>query len=69
LDKDKKLVGYFFVEREEWLFVNQTLDDMLDVDNQLPIPRGENFKLKDGLNFLLIKDHGGRFARVTLKIA
>jgi serine/threonine protein kinase len=68
LDKDKKPVGYFSVKRGEWLFVNQTLDDMLDVDNQLPIPRGKYVKLKNGQNILLKKGPAGRLARVTLEI-
>ncbi len=55
-NKDNSRVGYCIHHKDNWLFVNQTLDNIVDYtdqNNTKKINKGESVKLIDGLKLLV----------------
>lgn len=65
-DDQKKPVGYFVLHGGRWVFVNQQLTDMKDVDADKPVPIGSMVELKDGQKLLLSQREGGRLIHVQM---
>jgi serine/threonine protein kinase len=65
-EDEKKPVGYFTFHKGRWLLVNQALDDLTDVGNNRPVPKGNFIEITDGLRLLLKKGPGGRLVVVRL---
>jgi serine/threonine protein kinase len=62
----RKPVGYFVLHGGRWVFVNQRLPDMKDVDEDKPVPIGTMVELADGKKFLLAGGEGGRLIHVQM---
>jgi serine/threonine protein kinase len=63
---DKKPVGYFVFHQGKWVLVNQTLNDLKDIDENKIIPIGQMAELKDGQKLLLSSEEGGRLVVIQL---
>ncbi|MDR1658141.1 MAG: kinase [Deltaproteobacteria bacterium] len=66
LDHQKAPVGYFSFHKKRWLFVNQRLDGLKDLNQNKDVPIGQAVELTDGLRLLLKPGPGGRLVNVTL---
>ncbi len=59
-------VGYFVLHCGRWLFVNQKLNQMKDVDTGEAIKIGGHVELTDGKRLLLSAEDGGRLVHVQI---
>lgn len=62
----RKRVGYFQLHQGDWFLVNEGMPQMHDVANTKDVPIGGNVELKNGSQFLLSRDDGGRLIQVQL---
>ena len=62
----KKPVGCFVLHQGKWVFVNQRLPDMKDVDENKKIEIGTMVELKDNQKLLLSPKTGGRLIHVQM---
>ena len=62
----KKRVGYFVYDQNQWWLVNEDLPDLLDVDRKMAILTGEKIALYDGLKLLLERQNGGRLTVIQM---
>lgn len=65
-EADKKPVGYFVFHQNRWIFINQTLADLQDLDSQRQVGINDYVELKNGVRLLLSKEKTGRLAYVSL---
>jgi len=65
-EEQRKPVGYFVLHGGRWVFVNQRLPDMRDIDEDKPVPIGSMVELIDGKKFLLSAGDGGRLIHVQM---
>ncbi|MBC7389959.1 MAG: kinase [Opitutaceae bacterium] len=67
LSAEQKIpVGYFTFHNQKWMFVNQTLASLKDLEENKQIPLGSMVELTDGKKLLLSKEDGGRVVVVTI---
>ncbi|MDR1041821.1 MAG: hypothetical protein LBR80_16990, partial [Deltaproteobacteria bacterium] len=52
----KKPVGYFVLHNGEWLFINQTLQELVDLDARRHCPPGEAVRLFNGQRLQLSRE-------------
>jgi serine/threonine protein kinase len=65
-DELRKPVAYFSFHKGKWILVNQLLDDLTDVTNNRPIPKGKHIEMVQDLKLLLKAGKGGRLVFVSL---
>ncbi len=65
-DEQKKPVGYFVFHNNEWGFINQRLTNMKDISEKIDIPINSMAILKDGKQFLLSNEDGGRLIQIQM---
>lgn len=65
-EADKKPVGYFVFHKNRWIFINQTLPHLKDLNTQKEVPPGNYVELKNGTQLLLSPEQTGRLAHVSL---
>lgn len=64
--EDKKPVGYFTHHQNKWVFVNQQLPGMKDLNEQRDIPVNSMVELTNGKKLLLSNEEGGRLLYITI---
>jgi hypothetical protein len=64
--EQRKPVGFFSFRNGRWLFVNQTLDALKDLETGEHIPREKFVVLKDTQRLQLSDGEGGKLARVQI---
>jgi len=64
--EDKKPVGYFTYHQNKWVFVNQQLPGMKDLNEQRDIPVNSMVELTNGKKILLSDEEGGRLLYITI---
>lgn len=64
--RDKIPVGYFTFYEEKWVFVNQKLEDMIDLSENKEVPINSMVELTQGKKLLLSKKEAGRLALITI---
>lgn len=64
--RDKIPVGYFTFYEGKWVFVNQKLEDMIDLSENKEVPINSMVELTHGKKLLLSKKEAGRLALITI---
>lgn len=67
--EDRRRVGYFVMHNDEWWLVNERLPDLVDLDQNAPVPVGSRVRLSDGQRLLFSRDLDGRLAIVQMVVA
>ncbi len=62
----KSRVGYFVRHGGRWFLVNERMPHLMNAQNKQPIPPGSHVELKDGLQLLASREHGGRLFLVQM---
>jgi serine/threonine protein kinase len=65
-DAEKKTVAYFAFHKNEWILINQTLDSLIDVTHNTPVPMGKSVALTNDLQLQLSTKPEGRLVKVSL---
>lgn len=65
-EADKRPVGDFHFFHNQWILINRSLPDMVDVTEKKAIAIGEYVPLTEGRQILLDKGQGGRLVIVQL---
>jgi serine/threonine protein kinase len=67
-EEQRAPVGYFVLQGDKWVLVNQRLPDLTAIENgdKRPIPIGKMVELKEGLQLLLSRKDGGRLLVVQM---
>jgi len=65
-DKEKVREGYISFHNKKWVFVNERLTTLKDINEDKEIPIGSMIELTEGKKILLSKDDGGRLIIVSI---
>lgn len=62
----KKRVGYFILHNDQWWLVNEGIEHLISLPDKTIIATGDKIALKDGTQFVLSREDGGRLVVVQL---